>query len=135
MVKITALLFFLMSSTVFAAGPTAYNMKVDLSLNGKHIGSPQVTTTAGDQASVIIDSKNQKYFIDVVANEEPAKDGGKSGVNMNFTVGTVSATGKKTVISNAGIIAVENEKAQLSQTNNKGVEEFSLAVVVNRKAL
>jgi hypothetical protein len=44
---------------------------MDLSLNGKHVSSPQVVTKEGETTTVIQESNGQKIFMEVVATENP----------------------------------------------------------------
>ena len=54
------------------ASGTAYDLKMDLSLDGKHIASPRVIMKAGQVASIIHDSSaGEKIYLEIVAAEKP----------------------------------------------------------------
>lgn len=135
--KVTALIMVLFNSFVILVGSpalaksNAYDLKMELSLNGKHVSSPRILTKEGESASVTQEANGEKVFLDVIATEKPTNN--KPGILLKFVVGTVSATGEKTTVSTPQIIALENEKAQISVTAKD--REMSLSVSASRKTL
>lgn len=131
--KLTALIFcFFIASSAFAS-TNGYDLKMEVSMNGKHVSSPRVITKEGETASITQDSNGNKMFVEVVATEKPTDN--KKAIHMNFVVGTISPTGEKKIEATPQIITMENEKATISVGNKKGKSDFSLTVIAKRKAL
>ncbi len=60
--KFMALICFLVSSSVLAS-TNAYDLKLELSMNGKHISSPRIITEEGKLASITQESDGKKMYI------------------------------------------------------------------------
>jgi len=122
----------LFSSSAFATS-AGYEMKMELSIKGKHVSSSSLITIAGEKASITqrMEKSKNGTFIEVVATED---QGEGKGILMNFVVGTIDRDGNKTILASPSIIAKENEKAEVSVGDN-GKEEYALSVVASRKAL
>jgi type II secretory pathway component GspD/PulD (secretin) len=122
----------LFSSSAFATS-AGYEMKMDLSINGKLVSSPRVIALAGEKASVTqrLEKSKNGTFIEVVATED---QGEFKGILMKFVVGTIDRDGKKTILATPSIIATENEKAEVSVSDN-GKQEYALSVIASRKSL
>ncbi len=123
------MLFFYAFIASALANTGGYDLNIELSMNGKHISSPHVIAKEGETASVIQQIDGEKIFMDVITTERPTD----KGISMKFVVGKISATGEKEIISTPQVIALENEKAQISVRSKK--ERVSLTVVASRKAL
>lgn len=126
----------LFCGSVFAS-ETGYDLKMDLSINGKLVSTPKLMVKAGETATILQESdsktpNDQKTFIEVVAKEGP-KDK-NSGILMNFTVGVISKNGERTIRSTPRILVKENEVGQIT-IGGKGEEELSLSVVAKRRKL
>jgi hypothetical protein len=130
--KITTLICILVGSSAFAS-TNGYDLKMELSMNGKHVSSPRVITKEGETASITQDSNGEKIFMDVIATEKPTDN--KQAILMKFVVGTISATGEKKIVSTPQIIALENQKAEIKVGNQPGKEDLALSVIATRKAL
>ena len=111
------------------AATNRYNLKMDLSLNGKPTSSPSLIVNEGEIAKITQRSSNgDENFIEVIASRN--KDGKvQNSVLMKFTIGTVEKSGKKIIFSKPQIIAKENEIAMISQKNNNGPEQIALSVI------
>ncbi len=132
MEKFMGLICFLVGSTVLAS-TNAYDLKIELSMNGKYVSSPRLITEEGKQASITQESEGKKIFIDVIATEKPT--GSKQAILMKFVIGTISATGEKKIVSTPKIITLENKKAEITIGDQPGKEDLSLSVVATRKTL
>lgn len=122
--KILGLAFLLAIGT--ASASTNYNLKFDLSLNGKHVASPRLITKEGETASIVQKNDEGETFIDVVATKATNM---KNAVLMNFTIGTIGKSGERTTLSKAQIIAKENKQATITQHESDGRENLSLTVI------
>lgn len=131
MKKITTIFLLLIGSPAFAS-TIGYDLKVELSMNGKHVSSPRLITREGETASITQESNGKKIFMDVIAMEEPTDN--QQGILMSFVVGTISAMGEKKIVSTPKIITLENEEAQIT-VGQQGQEELSLSIVATRKVL
>ncbi|MGZ3787505.1 MAG: hypothetical protein ACXVLQ_03230 [Bacteriovorax sp.] len=125
--KILGLAFLLACSSAFAS--TSYDLKMDLSLNGKHVSSPRVIAQEGETATIIQKSDGKETFIDVVTTKADMKN----SVMMKFTVGTIGKNGERTILSRPQVIARENETAKISQGETGGQELLSLSVIAKRQ--
>lgn len=124
----------LLSSTAFAAS-TGYDLNLELSINGKHISSSRIVALAGEKASITQRMENSKdgNFIEVVATEGEIQ--GKKGILMNFVVGTIDRDGKKTILARPSILSTENQKAEMTVSEENNKDSVSLSVVAQRKTL
>jgi type II secretory pathway component GspD/PulD (secretin) len=127
------LLSFLISSSALAA-TKGYDLKINLSMNGRHVSSPRLTVKPGEVALITQKSGEDESFLEVVATEE-AGSGTKKGILMSFAVGYIRKNGERTIVSRPRIMAVENEKAMIMVGGNEGEESISLSVIAKRRAL
>lgn len=123
----------LMFGPLAFASTNGYDLKMDLSMNGKHISSPRVIVKAGETATITQKTDTEESFIEVVATEGEVQN--HKGIVMKFTVGTISKNGQRTIVSKPQILAMENEKAEIIVGEDGGKEQLSLSVVAKRKAL
>ncbi len=123
----------LLASTAFA-NTNGYELKMDVSMNGKHISSPRVVTKSGEMATITQKNETEESFIEVITEEGELQ--GHKGILMKFTVGLIGANGKRTIVSRPQILALENEPAQISVgKKDGGAEQLSLSVVAKRRVL
>jgi type II secretory pathway component GspD/PulD (secretin) len=130
-IKIFGALCLFVGSSAFAS-TNAYDLKMELSLNGRPLSSPHLVVKEGEKASILQDSNGEKTFVDVVTTEKMMD--GERVVFMDFKIGTISATGERKVIASPQITTFENEKAKIS-VGEDGKEDVSLSVVATRKTL
>ena len=110
----------------------AYDLQMELTIDGKHVSSPRVLVKPGETASVTQQSETDNSFIEVVATEGTLQN--HSGILMKFVVGTIDKDGKRTIVSHPEILAKENEPATITVGQKNGSpEELSLSVVAERK--
>lgn len=129
--KMLVMVLAFVGSSAFAA-TNGYDLKMDLSLNGKHISSPRVIVKAGETATVTQKTDTEESFIEVVATEGSIQN--HKGILMNFVVGVIGKNGERTIKATPQVLAKENEPAQITVGEKNG-EEVSLSVVAKRKAL
>lgn len=128
---VTTLLVVLASSPAFAA-KNQYDLKMDLSMNGKVVASPRLLVVEGEKATVSQKSDDAENSIEVTASEGDLQ--GRKGILMDFVVSVVTKDGKRTVVSRPKILTLEGEKATLStHQNDASPEEVSLSVVATRR--
>ena len=121
----------LFGSSAFASN--AYDLKMDLSLNKKHVASPRLIVKSGEMNAINQKNANEdEHFIEVIATEGSIQN--KKGILMNFTIGTIGKNGEKTILAKPQIIAKENEPAQITIGEKNGAE-VSLSVTATRKSL
>ncbi len=127
--KKVGLLLLLAGTRAWAA--KGYDLKMELTMNGKHMSSPRVLVRAGEKAMIEEEGKNGGSFIEVIATEGEAK--GNAGIMMSITVGTIDKKGARTIISRPKILAVENSEARITVGENEnGNEQISLSVTPKR---
>ena len=118
----------LIGSSVFAA-TNAYDLKINLSKNGKSVSSPEMIVKEGELATITEESLTEKSFIEVVATEGAIDQ--TKGILMKFSVGLIGKDGKKTISGTPQILAQEGQKAEIGFDNGK--ERISLSVIAKRK--
>ena len=121
----------LLTSFVSAAIP-AYDLQMDLSIDGKQVSSPRILVKEGATASVLQDVNGQKTYLDVVATKDPKN---KSYILMKFEIGTISPTGEKKMISTPQILARENNRSKISVGDANGKEEVSVSITATKRSL
>lgn len=121
-----------MGSAVFASD-SGYDLKVELSMNGKKPTQYQIIVKKGLKASIESQTPNDGNFIEVIANEGSIQN--HKGILMDFLVGSIDQNGKRTVVSTLQVLANENEKAQITVGNENGKEGLTLSVIATRKNL
>lgn len=121
----------LIGSSAFASN--GYDLKMELSMNGKKVSSPRIIVREGETGSITQETSNEKTFIEVVAKEGEIQN--HKGIMMNFVVGYIGQDGKRTIVSKTQILTKENETAQITVGNDDGKETMSLSVVAQRKSL
>lgn len=119
------------SSSAFAL-TNGYDLKIDLSMNGKHISSPRVIAKAGETASISQKTDTEESFIEVVATEGSIQN--HNGILMNFVVGVIDKNGQRVIKAKPQILAKENETAQITVAEEDG-NQLSLSVTATRKSL
>lgn len=129
--KLVAIVLTFIGSTAFAS-TNGYDLKMDLSLNGKHVSSPRLIVKAGETAYINQKTDTEESFIEVVATEGSIQN--HQGILMNFIVGVIDQNGQRVIKAKPQILAKENEAAQITVGENNG-DEISLSVVATRKSL
>lgn len=129
--KLLGLALLMVGSSALAA-TNGYDLKMDLSMNGKHVASPRIIVKAGEMRTVNQKIDTEESFIEVVATEGQIQN--NKGIMMSFTVGYIGKNGEKTVVSKPQILAKENEPALITVEKKNGTE-LSLSVLVKRKSL
>ena len=129
--KLMAIALVFVGGSVFAS-TNGYDLKMDLSVNGKQISSPRVMVKAGETATINQKTETEESFIEVVATEGSIQN--HKGILMKFTVGVIAQNGERVIKSQPQVLAKENEKTQVTIGENNG-DEISLSVVAKRKSL
>ena len=114
----------LMASTAMAAD-TALNLDIELSINGAVVTQSEIITLSGQKASIQPSVEGEGYFIEVTPTVE--KD---NQIQMQFVVAKVNGS-KKTVLSEAQIITLLGQVAQIQQGNTDSKESLSLTVTAS----
>lgn len=122
----------LVSTSAFA-GTNGYHLKIDLSIGGKHVLSPQIIVKEGEMASVTEEVSGEKTFVEVVATEKPVEK--KNAILMKFVVGIVTASGERKILSTPKLIVLEGNKAQITVEKNSPEGNLTLSAVATRKSL
>jgi hypothetical protein len=129
--KLVAIVLAFIGSSAFAS-TNGYDLKMDLSLNGKLVSSPRLIVKAGETAYINQKTDTEESFIEVVASEGSIQN--HQGILMNFIVGVIDQNGQRVIKAKPQILANENEAAQITVGENNG-DEISLSVVATRKSL
>lgn len=127
----TGMVFGLFSASQVRASNLSYDLKMELTLDGKS-SSPRIIVTEGQKASIEEVTTSKHAFVEVIATSSKSDS---KVVMMDFVVGTVDSAGTRTIVSNPRILAKENERAQITIQNDEGSGNLSLAVVAQRRVL
>lgn len=131
--KLLGIALLVTTSSAFASS-NAYDLKMDLSINGKHVSSPRVIVKEGEPATIAQKTGAEEQFIEVVATEGSVHS--HKGILMKFTVGTIGKNGERIIVSKPQILAKEGESAKITESDtNTGKEHISLSVIAQRKTL
>lgn len=127
-----ALLCFLVGPSAFAA-TTAYDLKVELSIDGQIVSKPRIVTKRGETATITQQDQNgDGYTIEVLADEGVVEK--NKGILMKFKVSRVAADGTTTLLATPQILTnKENEKATVSVGNEKEKGLLGLSVIAQRR--
>ena len=120
-------------NNVHTAATSGYDLKMELSMNGKIISSPQILAKAGETATVTQKTDDQENFIEVTAIDGSIL--GNDGIMMTFVVGTIAKDGSRTILSKPQIFAEENKQSEIMLEQDGSNEMLSLSVVAKRKTL
>ncbi|WP_041577183.1 hypothetical protein [Bdellovibrio bacteriovorus] len=129
--KLVAIVLAFAGSSAFAS-TNGYYLKMDLSLNGKHISSPKLAVKVGEPATISQKIDTEESFIEVVVTEGSIQN--RKGILMSFVVGVVDQSGQRVIKSKPQVLSKENESAQITVGESNG-DEVSLSVVANRRSL
>ena len=127
---LTLSLFSLIASASLAANK-GYELKMDLSLDGKHVSSPIVRTKAGETATVTQSLGDSQTFMDIIATEGEIQ--GHSGILLDVVIGNIEPNGSRKVLSRPKLLVKENEEASIEQRSETNA--MQLKVVAHRTTL
>lgn len=120
-------LLMMTSLIAVSATPKQFNLKMDLSIDGKHASSPQLIVKEGQKALIQQGDKNQTTFIEVVAIEEKSVE--DKSILMKFVIGTIEKDGSRKVISTPQIRTLPSEKAEVRVGDQERPEAISFSVI------
>lgn len=104
----------------------AYNVKLEMAVDGKLVASPDLKVSADEKAVVTQKAEDGvNYVIEVLLHPDSAK---KKVVIMNFTVSTEAADGKREVIATPQVTVKERKGATVTVNKSDGSEKLSLKV-------
>lgn len=118
-------LILLLCSLTFA-GTRSYELKFDMTLDGKNVGGGKVISELGKTSSII---KKDSHTIEITLNEHPSKN--PKAIMINFVV--KDKDGK--ILSTPKIATSEGVKAKMSQASTEGKEFLSVEVIANEVQL
>jgi len=108
-----------------------YDIKMDLTIDGKKVSSPQLSVKRGETASVTQETSQGKTVLEVTADEGEMDN--HKGILMKFSISSLTADGTRTVLASPQILAVENERAEVTVGNPEEKGRVSLSVSAKRK--
>lgn len=117
------------SANSFAA-TNSYQIRAEVSVDGKVISRPQLVTLANETAS--ISQKNDdgsETTLEVLTTDSSAEI--KDGIKMQFTV-SYNVDGKRKVISKPTIVTIPGETAEITVGKTATTEELKLKVIATR---
>lgn len=131
--RILAIELLMTFGTAFAS-TNSYEVKMDLSINGKQHFSPEIIADEGKV--VTITQKNndngEETFVDVITTKKDLKNN-KDAVSIKFTAGMIDKKGERHIQFNTKIIALENQQAKITQGSVDGKDELSLSITATRQ--
>lgn len=114
-------LILLLCSLTFA-GPKIYELKFDMTLEGKNVGSGKIMSELGKTSSIL---KKGSHTIEITLTEHPSKN--PKAVMINFVI--KDQEGK--ILSTPKIATSEGVKAKMAQASTDGKEFISVEVIAN----
>lgn len=121
----------MITSQGFTNPTNSFDVKIDLSWNGKRVSFPSIIVKDKETATVTQKTGDEEDFIEIYATEGKIQK--HQGIMMKFTVGSIDKNGTRVVFSQPQILAKENEAAQITVSDKeKGLRELSLSVVARK---
>lgn len=133
--KLTIALLLLFLSELTFASVHKFDLKIDFSLNGKHISSPQILLLEGEPSTITTNTEAGKIFLTVTtmalrefkgADTKSLKN--KKLIPLQFAVGKIDKAGNEKILSQPQLIAIEGQRATITEGTDKNKEEISIAV-------
>lgn len=125
-------LLYIISFNLLAESKNTYDVKIDLSLNGKYISSPRIILNENQEGNLKQkDETGKEHFIDLIIQHKETKIV-KNGVLMKFAIGTMEK-GVKKIVAKPHLFTRENQSAEISQSDEKGKENISIKVIAIKK--
>lgn len=120
---------FLLSLPCFAS-TKAFDVKAEVSVDGKLISNPHIVTKPNELASINQKLEdNKEILIEMTANDFQSKNP-KNGIMMKFTVSRLDA-GKRTVLATPQIVALPGEEAMM-EIGKANAETVKVKVIATR---
>ena len=128
------LITLLLTSSVSFAAKQAYEMKVELSINGQVVSRPKIRTLDGEPTTVTEKSENnEETFVEVTASEGQGEIKGNKAILMKFKIGRIE-NGERKILAEPQIMAIENKKAEMNISSHTAQNhELNLSVTAERE--
>jgi hypothetical protein len=131
---IFSILILTIGNTGFAAvAKKTFDLRIKLSIEGKMVVVPYFSLPEKKIATFTKTVNKEKIFLTITATEQGQTEDHKSLILFVINVGKIDSLGNKIVLANPKMVTLENETAQVSQSNKLGVELLSLSVTANQK--
>ena len=117
------------STSLWASTP-GYDLKLELSLDGKVVASPRIVVQEGKVGTLTQESGDNKIFFEIVASEGEIQ--GNRGILLKLKIGLINNDGSRTIISQPQILAKPGEEAHIT-VGQDDKEEMTLKVIATRK--
>jgi hypothetical protein len=121
------LVFALLLQSAFAA-TKLYDISVTISMNGKVMVTPRLLLKEGKKGSILQESKDGRYFLDVVASEGTIE----KSILLDFTTGILMKEGSRKILSRGKILAEEAPVTLLAPQLHE-TEDFEMTIQARRK--
>jgi Flp pilus assembly secretin CpaC len=129
--KVSLVLFALFFGSISFAATKAFDVKAEVSLDGKPVSTPHIVTKPNELASVTQKAAdNSEIQIEMIATDYTSKDT-KDGIMMKFKVYR-NADGNRTELSRPQIVALPGEEAQIIVGKTGKIPAVSVKVVATR---
>ncbi|MCC6138947.1 MAG: hypothetical protein IT287_09970 [Bdellovibrionaceae bacterium] len=114
------------------ANTKEFDIKAEISIDGKIVSKPQIITKPNETASISQDNggKNAKTIIEVIASDDVSGKV-KDGIMMKFTVSYINGK-KRTVVSKPQIIAKSGETAEIAVGDKGQPDALMMKVIATR---
>lgn len=112
------------------AGKKSYNLKLDVSFEDQLVSSTDLQVHENETAKIYQNYSGQKFITEVVSKafKDPQ---GSDLIHMNFLVAKIDSEGTKKIVSKSEIIAVPDEKAEITVSGLSKPETLSISVIAN----
>lgn len=119
--RFVSFVMLLMAATWCRADSRAFELSLDLTIDGRHIGSPRVVLEDGVKASIALEDK----FIDVVARASPEFD----GIDISFWIGETK-DGQRKIVATPSVVTHPGQPAKLKVSVDDPASEIKQLTVV-----
>lgn len=111
-----------------------FDLQVRLSLGEKLIVVPNFSLPEKKIATFTRTVDKEKYYLTVTADEQQVTEDNRSLILFVFNIGKINPDGTKNLISNARIVTLEGEKAEITESDKAGHQVLSVSVLPTKSA-
>lgn len=129
MISLVLALVASLSAQASPAAPKMYELALEVKKDGQLLAAPRLSVIEGETASITQQTEKGHTFVEVLAKERTDKT---KGVLVAVTVGEIDAKGKRKIVAEPQIMALENETASMTvkEKKKKGKDAAEVSVSV-----
>lgn len=112
------------------AAPKIYDLAFSINVDGKLIANPHLILEEGKKGTIFQNSKDENYFIDVIATDGQIDV--EKGVMLDFATGVMGSKGDRKILARGKMLA-HDEPVTVLAPQLKNTEDFEITIQARRK--